>query len=148
MLTGMWILPQLQYHGAAALAILTNVTIAVGSLIVLRVNPAHLVVAAVAVLSLIGFYPTAPNNILRVSTLTGNLSAGTMLFNHIGKSATVTVFREGESILSSVVGRALTGSGWTGTAFTRRHHPQMGEPTVGQLRSPIFTKPIGEPATA
>ncbi|MGI9471798.1 MAG: fused MFS/spermidine synthase, partial [Rubripirellula sp.] len=97
--TGILILPLLQYHGAVALAILANILIAIGVVFVLKVNRGHLVVAAISLLILISTFPSAPENVLRVSALSGELSSGKILFNHVGKSATVTVFEDTDSIV-------------------------------------------------
>jgi spermidine synthase len=99
MATGMLILPKLQYHGATALAILMNLMIAVAVCGVLKVNRAHLLVPAIALGLLVIRWPSAPENVLRVSALSGKLTGGKILFNHVGRSATVTVFRNQGEIL-------------------------------------------------
>ena len=96
--TGALILPLLQYHGASALAILMNILIAVVAVWVLRIKRIHLIIAGIALLLLASRYPRPPENVLRVSALAGQPTKGTILFNHIGKSATVTVFEDADSI--------------------------------------------------
>lgn len=90
--TGLVILPWLQYHGAAAFAILINILIALGVVVVLRVDRVHLIAPLIAIVLLASRFPTTPDNVLRVSALTGQLTPGNVVYNHVGKSATVTVF--------------------------------------------------------
>lgn len=97
--TGILILPLFQYHGAAALAIGANILIAVGVVLVLRISRAHLIVAGIALVLLANRFPSPPENVLRVSAISGQLTEGRILFNHIGKSATVTVFERTEAII-------------------------------------------------
>ena len=90
--TGVFVLPVLQYHGAAALAITMNILIAIAAMFILQVNRSHLVLPVIALVLLASRFPSAPENVLRVSALDGQISNGDVLFNHVGKSATVTVF--------------------------------------------------------
>lgn len=95
--TGVVVLPLLQYHGATAVAIILNILIAVTAALVLKVRQVHLLFPVVALLLVALRFPTPPENVLRVSALSGRLSQGEILFNHVGKSASVTVLRsEGE----------------------------------------------------
>ncbi|MGI9472360.1 MAG: fused MFS/spermidine synthase [Rubripirellula sp.] len=97
--TGILILPLMQYHGAVALAVMMNILIAIGVALVLQVKRTHLVVAAIALLVFASQFPSPPENVLRVSALTGQLTDGDFLFNHTGKSATVSVFDDTDSII-------------------------------------------------
>ena len=90
--TGAVVLPVLQYHGATALAILLNLLLAVAAVGVFRIPLGHAAFAAFALLVLVRVFPGPPENVLRISALTGRQSTGKILFNHVGKSATVTVF--------------------------------------------------------
>lgn len=90
--TGALILPLLQYHGATSLAVLCNITIAIAVVLVLRAGRVHLAFPVLAI-AVFGFaFPTAPENVLRISALSGMPTEGEILYNHVGKSATVTVF--------------------------------------------------------
>ncbi len=92
MATGVFVLPILQYHGAAALAIMMNILIAIAAMFLLQVKRSHLVLPIIALVLLASRFPSPPENVLRVSALDGQLNKGEVLFNHVGKSATVTVF--------------------------------------------------------
>ena len=90
--TGAIILPTLQYHGATGAAVLCNLLIAGGVLLLLRVPPVHSLAIAIAVVCLIAVMPREPGNVIRVQALDGTAASGDVIFNHVGKSATVTVF--------------------------------------------------------
>ncbi|MCG8648217.1 MAG: fused MFS/spermidine synthase, partial [Pirellulales bacterium] len=90
--TGTIVLPTLQYHGTTALAVLGNAMLAVAVLACMQVRPVHGLapVLAIAVLAL-GF-PRPPDHVMRASALGGLPATGQVLYHHVGRSATVTVF--------------------------------------------------------
>jgi spermidine synthase len=95
--TGTILLPVLQYHGATSLAILGNILIAMGVVFVMRTERVHVALPLVAAAALGFVFPTEPVNVLRRSALAGVLAEGEILYNHVGKSATVTIFyKDGE----------------------------------------------------
>lgn len=89
--TGAILLPALQYHGAIVAAILCNLLIAFALVGCLRMQPMHFLLPIVGVIGLLGFFPSEPENVIRLSALTGQRNDGEILFHHVGRSATVTV---------------------------------------------------------
>ncbi len=96
--TGALVLPSFQYHGATTFAILCNVLIGVGAVLVIGIKPVH-AIAPLAAAAGLGFgFPTMPEQVIRISALTAAATDGEVIFNHVGKSATVTVFYDHGSL--------------------------------------------------
>ncbi len=90
--TGAIVLPLLQYQGATALAVLGNLLIAGGVMLTIRLPAVHYLAIAAAVVGLAVGLPTEPENVIRAQALSGAAVSGEVIYNHVGKSATVTVF--------------------------------------------------------
>tara|TARA_R110002049_G_scaffold72490_1_gene186986 strand:+ start:87124 stop:90456 length:3333 start_codon:yes stop_codon:yes gene_type:complete len=94
LLTGMFILPVLEYHGATILAILLNGLLAITIVMVMRLPKGHAAAGVVTLACMLMSIPVAPENVLRVSALPGPMTHGDFVFNEVGRSATVTVFQQ------------------------------------------------------
>lgn len=90
--TGTVLLPVLAYHGTVGFAVLGNLLIGGLGVFALRLPRKHFCFVAVGLVFLAFARPTFPENITRVSALTAKPTLGRILFNDVGKSATVTVF--------------------------------------------------------
>ena len=97
LLTGMLILPRLEYHGATILAIVANAALALAVVKVMRVPKAHAIAGVVTLAVMLIRIPLPPENVLRVSALPGPMTHGDFVFNQVGRSATVTVFHQEDS---------------------------------------------------
>ena len=94
MLTGMFLLPYLAYHGATILAVVLNAAIAMLLVMVMRLPKGHALAGVGTLVCLLLALPIAPENVLRVSALPGPMTHGDFMFNEVGRSATVTVFEQ------------------------------------------------------
>ena len=101
LLTGVFLMPWLQYHGTVVAAVIGNLGLAVAAVMFIGTQRLHLAWPAVAMCILALFFPRLPENVLRSTPLESSKIRGEMLFNHVGKSATVSVFYN-EGFLSFV----------------------------------------------
>lgn len=92
LMTGVVLLPQFEYHGTLALAAVVNLILAIIAISVFRMDRRYFLAPAMAVVAFAIFFPRTPENILRSSPLRSGSVKGEMLYNHVGKSATVSVF--------------------------------------------------------
>ena len=92
LLTGTLLLPILQYHGSTTFAIMGNLVIALLAIALIKLPAGHVGAVAVAAGALLLALPRLPENVIRVSSIGNRITDGPILFNHVGKSATVTVF--------------------------------------------------------
>ena len=98
-ITGVLLMPLLQYHGAVLVAVLLNLALSVAAVWVLGIHRKHFLAPAIGILCLVLWYPTPPGNIIRVSALSGHPTPGSILFNHVGRSATVSVFYNSSGVV-------------------------------------------------
>ena len=90
--TGTVLLPFLAYRGTVSLAVLGSILIGATAVLAWRLPRKHLSVVGIAVLILVVLRPSYPENIIRISALNLRPTPGKIVFNRVGKSATVTVF--------------------------------------------------------
>ncbi len=98
LLTAGILLQTLQYHGSTTLSVALNILLATSAVVAIGIKRIHLAGPCAAIAVLIAIIPTSPESVLRISSLTGTQTAGDIVFNHVGKSATVTVFYDAQGI--------------------------------------------------
>lgn len=98
LLTGVLLMPWLQYHGTVLAAVTLNVALSVSTMLLFDARKIHYAwpVAALVIVALL--FPRLPDNVLRATPLGPVKVRGTMLYNHVGKSATVSVFYDEGSL--------------------------------------------------
>ena len=89
--TGAWLLPPLGYEGTCTVAVIGSLCLAAAALILFRMRYVHAITIATAVCVLIAARPSFPNNVARISPFHFGLEGGRIVFNEVGKSASVTV---------------------------------------------------------
>jgi hypothetical protein len=120
LLTGMFLLPHLAYHGATILAIVLNACLAISLVMVMRLPKAHALAGVATLVVLLLSIPTTPENVLRVTALPGPMVEGDFFFNQVGRSATVTVFnQDGDfQFMTNGLPEALASRRGAGVPFT------------------------------
>ena len=89
--TGAWLLPSLAYHGTCIAAVVASLLVAVAAVIMFRAKPIHYTAIAIAFAVLLMARPQLPVNVTRVSPINLALERGPIVFNEVGKSASVSV---------------------------------------------------------
>jgi spermidine synthase len=98
MFTGAIALPILGYEGTVLAASLVNVALAAATFYAFRPQSMHAIAIAFSLLLLVLWRPVWPENVARVSALSGTLTSGPVVFDHVGQSSTVTAFYDHGSI--------------------------------------------------
>ncbi len=92
------LMPAMKYHGAVTVAAAFNIVLAVAALFLFRISRVHGAAICFATCLLIIWRPTWPENVMRVSALNGSLTRGSLLYDHVGKASTVSVFYDAGTI--------------------------------------------------
>lgn len=89
--TGAWLLPSLAYQGVCTVAIIGSLCSAAAAIGLLKVRPMHAIAIAVAIGVFLAARPSFPVNVTRVSPIHFQPEFGQIVFNEVGKSASVSV---------------------------------------------------------
>ncbi|MGI9473842.1 MAG: fused MFS/spermidine synthase [Rubripirellula sp.] len=92
LLTGVFILPRLDYHGSTIFAILVNACIALALVGFMNIRKVHYLAALALLILLLCFAPAMPEKVMRISALNGTPTEGDLIFSSVGRSGTVALF--------------------------------------------------------
>ena len=93
-LTGAYLLPALEYEGAARVAVVGNLVLAISAMLLFQISRKHYGAVVVGLAVLIGFIPRFPENVMRRSAIAIDFADGYLIHTDVGRSATVALFQQ------------------------------------------------------
>ena len=92
--TGAYLLPALEYEGAARVAVVGNLILAGSALLLFQIARTHYGAVIVGLAVVVGFVPKFPENVMRRSAIAVDFAQGYLIHTDVGRSATVALFRQ------------------------------------------------------